>query len=698
MKKYVDKWMYSILVIASLFFTACQEEFEEVNNEPSADTIEVGSVTTQLIQQTTNKDGSFDNIVDGASCLAIEFPYTVEIGGVQITIDSVEDLEVIEEIFDEFDTDDDILDIIFPITITLGDFSQIVIESKEALRELAASCLEGGEDEDVECIDFVYPITLFTFDIDNEITARVTVNSDRELRNFIDELEVGTLVGFDFPLTLVKADGTEVVVDSNAELARTLEAAKDACDEDDDDDFNDDDFDEERFDFCLTECPWLVTQVVRNSVDATEQYERFLMNFMEDGSVTVQDREGNMLNGEWSATFTDRGPLLTLEFDTLVDFNLEWLVYEIRDHTIKLFSDAGNRIILEQRCEDDGNGQDDCDIETVADYLENCVWQVADTNLDLNFEGIIDFSNRNIHAFDASGMAVDEGNWATTDNGLQFNDLFGPIAPINGGWSIAECREDRIKLVNDQEQFVVLEKDCEDDGNVDPDSLRNILRECEWIIKKVKNQGEEIERLLGYEFNFMGEGLVTLGNGITTSEGSWEIGPNEEGQLALLITFGEEPAVNFNWPLRDLTNERLRFEVPEIGYELILQRVCDDNAGDMDVAEIRNILLGGQWNVAGYSEGGVDMTENFDGQDFSFSNRHQVEVSINDDPIIAGLWRVIRDSDQDLRFYLNFANDATFGELTDDWEITEVTTDVLELRSESGGDGSVDILIFERKQ
>ncbi len=698
MKNYVNRWMYSILVIASLFFTACQEEFEEVNEEGTVDTIAVGSVTTQLIQQTTNKDGSFDNIVDGASCLAIEFPYTVEIGGVQITIDSIEDLEVIEEIFDEFDTDDDILDIIFPITITLGDFSEIVIENEEALRELAASCLEGGADEDVECIDFVYPVTLFTFDINNEIASRLTVNSDRELRNFIDELEEGTLVGFDFPLTLVKADGTEVVVNSNAELARTLEAAKDACDEDDDDDFNDDDFDEERFDFCLTECPWLVTQVVRNSVDSSEQFERFLMDFMEDGSVTVLDRAGNMLNGEWSARFTDRGPLLTLEFDTLVDFNLEWLVYEIRDHTIKLFSDAGNRIILEQRCDDDMDETDDCAIEEVANYLENCTWVVANTDLDINFEGVIDFSNRNIHAFDANGMAVDEGNWEITDNGLQFNALFGPIAPINGAWHIEECREDRVKLVNEQEQYIVLEQDCEDDGNVDPNSLREILRECEWIIKNVKNQGEEIQRLLGYEFNFMGEGLVTLGNGITVSEGTWEVGPNEEGQLALLIALGDEASVTFDWPLRDLTNERLRFEVPEIGYELVLQRVCDDNNSDMDVAEIRNIMLGGQWNVTAYAEGDVDMTENFDGQDFSFSNRHQVEVSINDDPIIAGLWRVIRDSDQDLRFYLNFANDATFGDLTDDWDIVEVSTDVIELRSESGGDGSMDILVFTRKQ
>ena len=111
--------------------------------------------------------------------------------GIQITIDSLEDLELIEEIFDEFDDDEDVLEILFPITITLADFTEVVIESKEALRELAADCREGGDDDDIECIDFVYPITLFTFDIDGQQAGSVTINSDMELRRFFKDREEG---------------------------------------------------------------------------------------------------------------------------------------------------------------------------------------------------------------------------------------------------------------------------------------------------------------------------------------------------------------------------------------------------------------------------------------------------------------------------------------------------------------------------
>ncbi|MFD2589017.1 hypothetical protein ACFSQJ_18980 [Croceitalea marina] len=586
MKKIIKNLMYLGLFSMALIFNSCQEEFEEVNGGSDQETITASSTTASLIKNTSTKDGSFDNIVDGASCFAINFPYTVEVAGIQITIDSIEDLHLIEEIFDEFDDDEDILEIIFPITITLGDFTEITIENKEALRELIAECTEG-DDDDIECIDFVYPITLFTFDVNEQQTGSVTINSDKELRRFFEGLEDDDLVSIDFPITLKKFDGTEVMVSNNAELAAALDAAKDECDEDDDNDYNDDDFSEERLDAYLVECPWLVRELKRDGTDQTDQYFEYLMNFTEDGAVTVRDREGNMLTGEWETSISDHGVVLDLEFEVLVDFNLQWLVYEVGEGRIKLFGDDNNKIILKQYCENDTNGED-------------------------------------------------------------------------------------------------------------PNTLREILKECEWIIKRVKNEGVEIDRLLGYEFKFMAEGVVTLSNGIMVSEGTWEVGLNAEMKLALLISFGDEQAVNFNWPLRELTNERLKFEVDGTDYELVLQRVCDDNAGDADVSEIRNIMLGGQWNVALYSEAEVDMTAAYNGVDFSFSNMHQVELSVNDDPFLTGLWRVLRNKDQELKFYLNFDEDGIYGDLTDDWDIVEVSADRIELRSVSGGDGSIDVLVFEK--
>jgi hypothetical protein len=580
--------VFSLLFMATLMVTSCQEEFEELPIQDEQQTIMASSSTAKLIENTSTNDGSFDNIVDGASCFALQFPYTVEVNGIQITIDSREDLRLIEEIFDELEDDIDLLEIVFPITITYADYSELVINNKEELRELAAECIEGGDDDDIECIDFVYPITLFTFDINEVQTGTVTVNSDKEMRRFFDGLDDNDLISIQFPVTLELYDGTKITVRSNAELALAIENAKEACDEDDDNDYNDDDFTLERFNNLLVECPWLVKEVVRDEIAQTDQYFEYLMNFRkneESQTVTVKDRMGNILEGVWSTRMTDRGVLLNLEFDFLVDFNLEWFVYEIEEGKIKLYAEGGNRIILRNAC-----------------------------------------------------------------------DLY----------------------------------------NDDPTTLREILKECAWVIKKVKLNGDEIERLIGYEFKFMPEGLVTLSNGINVSEGSWEIKMNEQGRLVLAIMFGDEPGVSFEWPLSDLRNDRLKFEIEGTAYELILQRVCDDPNAEDDVPEIRNILMGGEWMVAQYLNGEVDETQNLMAYTFEFGPEHILGITTGQmGTTQAGIWRVLRNSDGKLKIYLNAGVEGYLADLTDDWDFVSISADRLELKSENG-DGMIETLVFEK--
>jgi len=605
MKKLITNVMFAGFVAMALLFNSCQEEFEEVGSD-AQETLEADSSTAQLMINTASNDGSFDNIVDEASCIAVQFPYTVEIAGIQITIDSIEDLRLIEEIFDEFDDDEDILEIIFPITIILADFTEVVIENKEALRELAAECLEGGDDDDIECIDFVYPITLFTFDIDGQQAGSVTVNSDMELRRFFNDREEGEIISIDFPVTLKKFDGTEVQVSTNAELARVLEAAKDECDEDDDDDFNDDDFDEEHFVEYLTECPWQIRELRRSGIDNIEQYPGAMLDFMENGEVALTGMMNGDVLGSWSFEFTDEGPKVELDFGMLMDFNLVWFVYEIGEDKIKFYSDNDNKIILKRRCEDDGDDDDD---------------------------------------------------------------------NTGGG----------------------------DDGIISVETLMNTLKECEWIIGDLELQGEDIDRLLGYEFTFGEDGVATLGDGITTFEGTWEVGSNDSGQRTLFIDIMMESAVNLEWPVVDIAGEsivettRIKLEDEEIGYKMILQKVCDDSAGDGDVGEIRNIMFGGLWNVALYDDEGMDTTDEYAGMDFGFSMFNQVEVSINDDPIAAGVWRPIRDTNGNLVFFLNLGMEGALGELTEPWYVSEVSADRLELVYEDE-EVNFKTLVFEKKQ
>jgi hypothetical protein len=136
MKKYFKSAMFASLLVVALSFTACQKEYDPIVETSDEETMTANSAAASLMTNMVSNDGSFDNIVDGSSCFDVRFPYTVSVNGLELTINSKDDLRLIEEIFDSLDEDNDILDIIFPVTITMADYSDITINNLAELRDL----------------------------------------------------------------------------------------------------------------------------------------------------------------------------------------------------------------------------------------------------------------------------------------------------------------------------------------------------------------------------------------------------------------------------------------------------------------------------------------------------------------------------------------------------------------------------------
>src|SRR5690606_8864715 len=108
------------------------------------------------------------------------------------------------------------------------------INNEDQLEDLVEECLEGGDDDDIECIDFVYPLTLYSFDINLQQTGQLVVENDMQLRRYFSSLDDDDLISFEFPISL-KLDGeSEISINNNAELADAIEKADDTCDDDDD--------------------------------------------------------------------------------------------------------------------------------------------------------------------------------------------------------------------------------------------------------------------------------------------------------------------------------------------------------------------------------------------------------------------------------------------------------------------------------
>ncbi|MGB3145316.1 MAG: hypothetical protein WBB24_14535 [Maribacter sp.] len=132
-----------------------------------------------------------------------------------------------------------------------------------------------------------------------------------------------------------------------------------------------------------------------------------------------------------------------------------------------------------------------------------------------------------------------------------------------------------------------------------------------------------------------------------------------------------------------------------------------EKSDDMDnvavnVDSVKATASSGIWMVTLFEEDGVNETNDFSGFDFDF-NPDGTITAINGDTTITGSWSITTDDnedddskDDDIDFNIFFASPSNFSELTEDWDIVSYNDSRIELKDISGGDGSVDRLIFER--
>ncbi|MCL6266578.1 DUF4847 domain-containing protein [Flagellimonas myxillae] len=324
----------SLMILAlALTLVSCREEESVFIEGPQEETLEANSNIAGLLQNTATKDGSDDNIIDNASCISIALPVTVVADGIEIIVDSPRDLETIEDIFDEFDDDEDILEIIFPITIVLSDFTELVINDLDELDDFTDDCDGENEfDDDIECADIKYPVTASVFNSNNEVIDTITFNNDKDLYEFIDELDEDDIVQVNFPVTVILFDGTELQASNLDELEDILDNAKDDCDEDDDNDFNDDDCDNcttDQLSEVLVGCSdWGVDKLERNDQDLEDLYASYRFNFESDGTLTA-DSSSDSFSGTWETNGEGNNISVVINIPNLTDFNATWNLHEI---------------------------------------------------------------------------------------------------------------------------------------------------------------------------------------------------------------------------------------------------------------------------------------------------------------------------------------------------------------------------------
>ena len=315
-------------------FTSCRKEEVELIQGPEEQVLTANSTLANLMQQTAMNDGSNDNILDKANCFNIKLPITVNVNGSEITLNSEDDLDKVEYIFDTSDDDTDTVEFIFPATIVLNDFTEVPINSMTQLNNYSDDCNgENESDIDIECLDFQYPITASIFDTAHELIETVSINNDFQLYGFLDHIDQNDIVTIEFPIKVFLSDETEIIINNLIELKTVIETYSDNCDEDDDYDYNDDDCDkcskEELMAYLINCSNWIVDKLERNNYDYDDVYDGYEFNFYSDGTISVY-WSGYEAYGTWSASGSGNALTVVIDIPNLPYCNNNWTLHEIQ--------------------------------------------------------------------------------------------------------------------------------------------------------------------------------------------------------------------------------------------------------------------------------------------------------------------------------------------------------------------------------
>tara|TARA_R110000868_G_scaffold68720_5_gene203266 strand:+ start:4862 stop:5932 length:1071 start_codon:yes stop_codon:yes gene_type:complete len=327
-----NEFVSFLLLLLIMFNTSCRQEESQFEGTPPEERLQLGSNVANLLVRTTMNDGSSDNIIDNASCISIKLPVNVIVNSTPVEVLSSEDFDLIQDIFDENDSDEDIVEIQFPITIIFSDYSEQPVLNADDFQVFVTNC--GGEnqnDDDIECVDLQYPIVIALVNTASGMIDTVTLVNDKKLFDFVEDLDENDVVTISFPVTVILSDGNEVEALTLEQLESIIETYKDDCDENDNNDFDVNCADctiEDLLDLWSGCSEWKVDKLFRDTNSLQNQYKDYSFNFLDDGSV-IATSDSDTFIGTWVASGTGNNIIVVVDILSLPDFNGSWTLKKI---------------------------------------------------------------------------------------------------------------------------------------------------------------------------------------------------------------------------------------------------------------------------------------------------------------------------------------------------------------------------------
>lgn len=317
--------VFALLLVG--FFTACQTgSSEEVHS--TKETITKTTPLSTLIQRVVMQKTSQDNIIDNANCFMIKFPYIVTVNNVQISINSSNDYQLIQNNINANSTDNDIVTIHFPITVIFNDYSEKNLVDQTAFSNAIAECPTNSIDLDkINCLNINYPIVINIYDSNNQIASSTTISNNQSFYNFFDNLETNQFIAISYPIAVTNSNGQAITITNNSEFENSIKRAIDNCSENSNPSPD--------FIKIITSNSWKISYYYKVN-DQTLIYNGYNFTFNNNNTV-VATKSGMAYNGTWS-TKVDNGVRefeIKIELDPLKKLDEGWKVFEFNNSQLR---------------------------------------------------------------------------------------------------------------------------------------------------------------------------------------------------------------------------------------------------------------------------------------------------------------------------------------------------------------------------
>ncbi|RZK02466.1 MAG: hypothetical protein EOO43_23385, partial [Flavobacterium sp.] len=222
--------VFLFIGIVSVLFTSCQHEENEIVN-PDKETLSKSAPLTKLLSRVAMENTTYDNVIDSTDCFKVKLPVNVVVNNQPMQVNSEADFSSVEAVFNDSQWDVDHVSFVFPITVIYPDYSEVIIASQQEFDNLSAACVSiPVEEQPIDCVTIVYPITIHAYNSALQLADTYEINTNAELFLFLENLSPNEYYSIQYPFSVINSQGNLITITGNANCQQVILEALNLCD------------------------------------------------------------------------------------------------------------------------------------------------------------------------------------------------------------------------------------------------------------------------------------------------------------------------------------------------------------------------------------------------------------------------------------------------------------------------------------